>query len=199
LAELKRHGRAQTEARRFRDATVQAFPTFSVTFTLAYADISAQNDRIAEADSVLGLYDTVSDTLDDMSKAPYHLAKGLVALKKNDPETALRHLKIADGLDPEDFQIRFRLARAHLMGRRVDEAITILEDILRRHDGDRIFLPVESVRAYYVLGAAYQEAGKNDDAIEQFRTFLEIWKDADPELEEVSDAKKRLEELGASS
>ena len=199
LIDLQQHDRAQTEARRFRDATIQMFPMLSVAFDLAYAELSAYNDRIAEADSVLGLYHSVLDTLRDMSKETYHSTKGLLALQKNDPETACRHLEISDSLETNNFQIRYRLAKAHLMAQRVDEAITILEDILTRYDEDRLDSPVVSVRGHYLLGTAYQLAGRNDEAIEQYRTFLEIWKDADPELDEVPDAKNRLKELGASS
>jgi hypothetical protein len=49
-----------------------------------------------------------------------------------------------------------------------------------------------------VLATAYQAAGRNAEAIEQYETFLEIWKDADPELVEVPDARRRLEELRKS-
>ncbi len=44
----------------------------------------------------------------------------------------------------------------------------------------------------------YQEMGRTDDAIEQLRAALEIWKDADPEYIPAQEARAKLEELEAS-
>lgn len=85
------------------------------------------------------------------------------------------------------------------MGHRVDDAISILEKILNRYDGNRLSNASQSVLGHYLLGTAYQQAGRNDDAIVQFETFLELWKDADPVLKEIPDARKRLEQLTRSS
>jgi serine/threonine protein kinase/Tfp pilus assembly protein PilF len=197
LAELQQNDRSQAEARRYRDVAIQAFPRFSEGWDLSYADICAHNDRIAEAESVLGRYETALDTLNDMTQEFFHVIKGLVALKKNDSETARRHLEIAEELETDRFRVRYWLAEVYLMDNQVDEAIATLEGILKRYDRSRLYIPMVGVRGHYLLGTAYQQVGRNDEAIEQYRTFLEIWKDADPELDEVSDAKRRLEALVA--
>jgi hypothetical protein len=49
------------------------------------------------------------------------------------------------------------------------------------------------------LALAYEKSGWNKKAIEQYEEFLEIWKDADPGIPEVEDAKERLKELRAKS
>ena len=51
------------------------------------------------------------------------------------------------------------------------------------------------MKSYYNLGVAYQESGRPEKAAEQFQTFLEIWKDADPDIESVRDARQRLAQL----
>jgi hypothetical protein len=51
------------------------------------------------------------------------------------------------------------------------------------------------VKAHYLLGLAYEKSGWVKKAIEQYETFLEIWKDADPGIREVEDAKGRLAKL----
>jgi hypothetical protein len=56
-----------------------------------------------------------------------------------------------------------------------------------------------SVKIHYLAGKVYQAAGQTDKAIEQFETFLMIWKDADPIFPEIDDAKQRLEILKSSS
>ena len=46
------------------------------------------------------------------------------------------------------------------------------------------------------LGQLYESLGKTDKAIEQYRTFIDLWKNADPELQpRVADARRRLAKL----
>ena len=47
-------------------------------------------------------------------------------------------------------------------------------------------------RYHYRLAKLYEEKGLTDKAIEQYETFLNIWKDADEDWPEMADAKKRL-------
>jgi hypothetical protein len=46
-----------------------------------------------------------------------------------------------------------------------------------------------------MLGNIYQKKGWTAKAVEQYREFLAMWKDADPGLPELIDAKKRFAEL----
>ena len=55
------------------------------------------------------------------------------------------------------------------------------------------------MKAHYLLGVAYEKSGWNKKAIEQYEEFLEIWKDADPGIPEVEDAKERLANLKSTS
>ncbi|MFQ5583657.1 MAG: tol-pal system YbgF family protein, partial [Calditrichia bacterium] len=49
----------------------------------------------------------------------------------------------------------------------------------------------------YLLGKVYQAKGDIRQAAENYDKFLTLWKNADPELPEVIDAKKQLAELKA--
>jgi len=46
-----------------------------------------------------------------------------------------------------------------------------------------------------MLGKIYEETGWKDKATEHYEKFLYLWKDADPSIAEVEDAKKRLAAL----
>jgi tetratricopeptide (TPR) repeat protein len=49
--------------------------------------------------------------------------------------------------------------------------------------------------SYYWLGIINQELGKNSIAITHYKIFLNYWQNADPDIIELNDAKKRLDEL----
>jgi serine/threonine protein kinase/Tfp pilus assembly protein PilF len=50
-------------------------------------------------------------------------------------------------------------------------------------------------KSFYMMGMIYERMGKKAESIENYRRFLELWKDADPSIPEVIDAKKRLEAI----
>lgn len=47
-----------------------------------------------------------------------------------------------------------------------------------------------------MLGKIYEEQGDTVKAKENYEKFLELWKDADPGLSEVEDARTRLMSFG---
>jgi len=59
----------------------------------------------------------------------------------------------------------------------------------RQHYGD-IY-----ARAFYMLGRIAEQQGDKARARENYRKFLDLWKDADPGLPEVPDAKRRMASL----
>ena len=74
-----------------------------------------------------------------------------------------------------------------------------MEKVLSRYDESKAYFPIWAVRAHYLLGLAYEKSGWNKMAIEKYEEFLEIWKDADPGIPEVEDAKERLRKLRVQS
>jgi len=83
------------------------------------------------------------------------------------------------------------LARAFRQAGELDRAIAEYERlIILDPDSDQrhLILPVYHLR----LGRLYEEKGMGRKALEQYRIFLDLWKDADPGLPEVEEARRRL-------
>jgi serine/threonine protein kinase/Tfp pilus assembly protein PilF len=94
---------------------------------------------------------------------------------------------------------RYILASTHLEAGRLGEAVGEFERILSRYDEFRAWNPIRAVKAHYFLGLAYEKSGWNKKAIEQYGTFLDIWKAADPGIPEIEDARQRLAQLKGAS
>ena len=90
--------------------------------------------------------------------------------------------------------IRDTMVRAYLKKDDIDRAIAEYEKrIVFDPEGKerRLIHP----KYHYLLGKLYEEKGEKAKAVEQYEVFLEFWKDADPGLPELEDAKKRLASL----
>ncbi len=98
-----------------------------------------------------------------------------------------------DWLEPHGY-ILTNLATAYLLSGDLDSAQAEYERILKLTTGR---LPTGDlyVKAFYQLGKIHEERGNVSGAVEHYEKFLDLWKDADPGLPEIEDAKKRLAAL----
>jgi serine/threonine protein kinase/tetratricopeptide (TPR) repeat protein len=83
------------------------------------------------------------------------------------------------------------LARAYIHNRELDKAITEYEKLITFDPNSkdrRLIHP----KYHYRLAKLYQEKGWPEKAIKEYEKLLEVWKDADKDLPELVDAKKRL-------
>jgi serine/threonine protein kinase/Flp pilus assembly protein TadD len=78
----------------------------------------------------------------------------------------------------------------------LDKAVDLLERKIANYDGNGFVTTTWArVRGYYLLGIVYERSGWKDKAIQQYQTFLEFTKNADPGIPEVDDAETRLAAL----
>jgi len=131
----------------------------------------------------------------------YHLS-GLIEERNGNLEKALELFSDALELAPyeHDSEVYLRLDRApylESLGRtyfkmgELEKAIEHFEKIQSLTLG-RLDYGDICAKSYYTLGKICEQKGWEGKAIENYEKFLSLWKDADPGLPEVEDAKERL-------
>ncbi|MCA9242599.1 MAG: tetratricopeptide repeat protein [Phycisphaerales bacterium] len=103
---------------------------------------------------------------------------GELAMVESDADTALKQFRIAEQKFPTDYQMKIRVARALLLGRRVDEARTVLEAAVAIDPGE--------FAAHRLLYMAYGAIGESELAQEELETAAQI-NPNDPFIKERSD------------
>jgi serine/threonine protein kinase/Flp pilus assembly protein TadD len=83
------------------------------------------------------------------------------------------------------------LARAYWKNGELDKAVAEYSRLMTIDPKNQLRLLIHPLY-HYRLGLIYEEKGDKDKAREQYRKFLEFWKDADPDHPEIADAKTRL-------
>ncbi|MDI6767168.1 MAG: protein kinase [Bacteroidota bacterium] len=79
----------------------------------------------------------------------------------------------------------------------LDKTIISLKKLQSLHDFDNLVeaRPIFYPKSFYIFGKVYEKKGDKKQAMENFRIFLNIWKNADKDLPDYIDAKKRLAKL----
>jgi len=127
----------------------------------------------------------------------YHLS-GMIELEKGNYSQAVELIQKAYNLtsfkETPEAQFMESLALAYYRSGDLDKALEQCEKIISLTPGGMFYGDIYT-RGVYLAGKIYEEKENKDKAIEHCVTFLELWKDADPALPEVEDARKRLADL----
>jgi tetratricopeptide (TPR) repeat protein len=168
----------------------------------AYA-VAGRPDR---AQVLLAQFAQLKDTAYVRSRAgDVHAALAEVAIAEKRPRDAVTEFRRSDKL-PDGYsrsansvRIHAQLGRAFDLANEPDSAIAELEAFLHapfsnRMEDDAVFL----AGAHKRLGELYDAKGDREKATAHLTAFVELWKNADAELQpSVQDAKKRLARLVA--
>jgi serine/threonine protein kinase/Flp pilus assembly protein TadD len=179
------------EAKSGLESFKKADPDAPLRFHDYYAYLLSRKGNMVEAEAVVRRLKAESEKNWEL-RSQYWLAEGALALEKNDLKNAQNWIEKGKTYSPT---VMCALASIYLRQGALDKAVALLEKALNRYFSERFFEPIMAVKAYYLLGQAYERSGWKDKAVQKYEEFLGIWKNADPELPEVTDARQRLEKL----
>jgi tetratricopeptide (TPR) repeat protein len=147
------------------------------------------------ADSLMNDITAATRESGHADSSDYLLASALTALKLRKYDTAAVYWEKVIKPSPYHSPSLKLLGMSYIGAGQLGNAVPTLEKAVNIYDGSRTGCPGLGVLSYYLLGKAYEASGWTDKAITQYETFLEIWKDADPGIAEVEDARMRLARL----
>ncbi|MBM3790647.1 MAG: tetratricopeptide repeat protein, partial [Acidobacteria bacterium] len=125
-------------------------------------------------------------------RAHLNLLQGEVELMQGQYDAAIQSFGLAAGLGRVEAQEC--LAYAYAQQGDLDSAIARYQEFLQADvlGGER---QEAWILAHYHLGTSLERQGKPAEARKYYERFLEIWREADPDLAPVQDARKRLAAL----
>jgi eukaryotic-like serine/threonine-protein kinase len=190
------------------DAALAALPITTLAEQdrpyLPLAKLYAVAGRADRARALLDQFAKLKDTAYVRSEQPVvHEALGEIALAEKRYQDAIAEFRRSavrtDGkpYDENPLRVHFELGRAFDLANQADSAIAELETFVNtpwdsRPDVDWFALAGTHKR----LGELYDAKGDREKAISHLSKFVELWKNADAELQPaVADAKRRLAKL----
>ncbi len=166
---------------------------------LAYLGLKSVSDAQRNAEE---LNELIRESLFKKMIRYYQHLMGMIELKRENYPKAIDYFQKAISLLPYtvDGRREYRplfinsLAEAYYKAGDLEKALEEYKRISsltfsRIWDGD-IY-----AKSFYMMGVIYERMGRKAKATENYGRFLELWKDADPGISEVIDARKRLEAI----
>ena len=143
--------------------------------------------------------DQAAAAADSIGRHAYFAAH--VALAEHRWDEAIRLLHEADARFEADLRYaQVRIGLAHDAAGRPDSAIAWLRKFLATPDPELFDDADFRARVQLRMGELYEDRGDVGNATEQYEAFLQLWRNADPELQpKVRDARERLARLKAKA
>jgi tetratricopeptide (TPR) repeat protein len=198
---------ALKEFQNAQEAAIQGESLFLQIFSLHYKGIAyLEMKSMDEAQRAAAeLKELIESGMNKKAIRYYHHLMGMIELKRKNFSKAVESFK--RGISLLQYQCYFEypqwltpdshalfmepLALAYYKMGDLDKAQEEYEKIISLSRG-RLFFGDIYVKSFYMLGKIYEQKGWRGKALEHYEKFLDLWKNADPGIAELEDAKKRL-------
>ncbi len=191
------------------DSTVRAYPVASAPVAtlhgLSLAIVTyAQVGSAAKARDALRQYEARLDSAGRRHDAVYIARdRGAIAMAEGKTDSAVAYFRQgdveADGLPTNNCAActPYLIGIAYDQGRRADSARKYLTEYVDMQSGGRVTIdPYYLAPTLYRLGELYRDAGDTKRAIMYYSEYVDLWKNADPELQpRVNDVRKQIAAL----
>jgi tetratricopeptide (TPR) repeat protein len=157
-----------------------------------------KNDLTEAENNAEKVRQLVEDDINPNRIRTYYNHIGMIALKKKEYKRAVEYLEKTLDLSwqPAGWisplaSMRYHIGIAHFEDGEMDKAQESFEKVIGMSVG-RFLWGHLYTKSFYMLGRIYEQQNNTAKAIENYGKFLEILKNADPEMAELEDAKKRV-------
>lgn len=184
--------------------------SYQASYSIVLGLIDLKKGQIHSAKSKLTEAKSLQPNLEfdpnDRNRFMYCLLYGEIALAENQPERAVevfKKLKPIRATYPTTgtiisqnipFLMRDILARGYQQEGKIDEAITEYKRLITFDSGGISRLLIHP-KYHYRIAQLFKQKDWKDRALEHYEKFLNFWKNADPDILEIEDAKKMAAEL----
>ncbi|NIN00772.1 MAG: protein kinase [candidate division Zixibacteria bacterium] len=193
--EKKEFGRALQYGQRMVKLVAQVYPALLPITKPLYGYFLV---KAGELDSAQKISNEVREQVRDRAeseKSPWYFLRFMIKYASGDMDQALKEIGELAEREKNDLRIRYWLAVTYLESDMIGEAVQEFERLSNWNILSRARNPLLSSKIPYFLGICYEKSGWERRAIEKYEEFLEIWKDADPGIPEVEDARQKLAQL----
>ena len=186
----------------FKNAVAADFRAYQIDALWLKCSAYVKMKSLAEAQKTAEeLKQIVEEGMNSKWMRNYHSLTGLMKLEKKKFSEAIQDFKKYLSLKSygpllRSVRVIDFLALAYYGSGDVEKAKEEYERITSLTDG-RLTAGDIYAKSFYKLGKIYEQQGNKSKAIEHYQKFLDLWKDADPGIPEVDDAKKRLAAMGS--
>ncbi len=166
-----------------------------VVFGAMLGDAYARTGLVDQAAKIVALITPLADQHSLEQMGYVHLLDGEIALSLGQYDKAIELLKQSDKENRTGWSIE-AVAHAYQQSGEIDEAVASYEKMLISIDRSLSWEPQQRrLEARYTLALDYSSRGDKQKARETLATLLNLWKDADPSLPLLKQAKTEYAKL----
>ncbi|MEZ5360559.1 MAG: tetratricopeptide repeat protein [Candidatus Zixiibacteriota bacterium] len=196
LLETGREDSALTIMRQAIENVEEYRPDDKTIYRDVFIQVLAQNGRIDEAqERAAKLKNDLAASHQSLAKFWY--AAAVIAHCRGLDDSARLYVDAylnEFDIDP-NLHRKYFAAKILLDNNRLADAVREFEKITRRCGSIELYFGIYHTLSFYFLGRAYEESNWTDRAVEQYRIFVEKWRDSDYTRPELIDAKQRITRL----